>query len=63
MNIFKQLFNNKKTELEWEEEIEKEVIDNNISIQNKTNICIIKYKVTDAIGSTAEKTVKLKVVE
>ena len=44
MNIFKQLFNNKKTELEKEEEIEKEVIDNNISLQNKTNICIIKYK-------------------
>ena len=42
MNIFKQLFNNKKTELEKEEEIEKEVIDNNISLQNKTNICIIK---------------------
>ena len=30
-----------------EEEIEKEVIDNNISLQNKTNICIIKYKVTE----------------
>ena len=47
MNIFKQLFNNKKTELEKEEEIEKEVIDNNISLQNKTNICIIKYKVKE----------------
>ena len=47
MNIFKQLFNNKKTELEKEEEIEREVIDNNISLQNKTNICIIKYKVKE----------------
>ena len=28
MNIFKQLFNNKKTELEKEEEIEKEGIPN-----------------------------------
>lgn len=39
-------FKKNKTEVEQEEELEKEVIDNNLK-QNKTNVSIIKYNIQE----------------
>lgn len=39
-------FKKKKTEFEQEEELEKEIIDNNLK-QKNTNICIIKYEIQE----------------